>query len=101
MASLPDYIKYVATYNILVCTMDTCGIVILPPYIRRHLQGSHHKLLKDQINEVLEHIDTIPNLIQSQDDIKLPQYAIPAVPYLPLYIDGLRCDAQPNECQYI
>ncbi|KAK1809579.1 hypothetical protein LTR12_016055 [Friedmanniomyces endolithicus] len=59
-----------------------------------------HELLRDEVRAVAREVATW-RLFSSTDAFELTRQGQQALPYLPIHRDGLRCQLQPQQCQYI
>lgn len=78
-----------------------CACAVLPCQARTYLRGSHHKLTSREATAVVNDLKTWPKLCESPAELELPGNGCEAIPFLPVYCDGLRCMLDSNQCNYV
>ena len=81
-----------ARYRVLICSQ--CQYAVPPAHIQRHLKDRHKRLTVDQRRSILAGVRTHDQLAQSQHEVIYPKSHEPPVDGLPVYFDGLRCNAK-------
>lgn len=91
-----------ARYGILVC--NSCQYAVPPAHVQRHLKDHHKRLTLEQRRSILVEVRTHNELAQSRGDVVYPLPNEPPVDGLPVFFDGLRCNAiddNGQKCGYI
>ena len=91
-----------ARYNVLIC--NQCQYAVPPAHIQRYLKDRYKRLTVRQRQSILAEVRTDDQLAQSQHQVTYPESQEPPVDVLPVYFDGLRCNAkdlQSQDCRYI
>ena len=78
-----------------------CRHCVWPEQIVRHLQGRQHGLPPRDAQFVRDAVQQWPDMLHVGDPLPVMRDAIPYIPELELYRDGLLCTARPQECRYI
>ena len=89
-------------HRILVC--HRCQFAVVPSQIETHLRVGHKRLSLDQRRSIIARVAAITDLAQIEADVIYPTPSDPPVAGLPIYFDGLKCDARSadgTKCRYI
>jgi hypothetical protein len=94
-----DHFHHLMEYQLAVC--KECQYAIWPEQIGGHLHGKHHKLSQKKAQEIAEEVRGWPGLISFANELQIPVRVDQPIPQLPLYEDGLMCQLESQQCQYI
>ncbi|KAF1980670.1 hypothetical protein K402DRAFT_275703 [Aulographum hederae CBS 113979] len=92
-----DIIVHLPEHLVLICIACSSCSVILPRNIQSHLRKSHPQVTRTICNQIAAAIDAIPSteLAQVAADIRFPVRTSPAIPHLPIKVNGFRCTVCP------
>jgi hypothetical protein len=89
-------------HKILICM--PCQYAIVPSQLTTHLRTHHSRLTVDQRRDYVAKVEGCSTLANDYEAVVYPTLTDPPVPFLPVYFDGLRCNALNLEniaCSYI
>ena len=78
-----------------------CKYAVWPSQIQHHYQGSHHKWGRQAAAELETAVQSWPNVLQYPVELEVPSQVTAAIPALELHTDGLLCQLDPTQCQYV
>jgi hypothetical protein len=88
-------------HKLLVCTAKSCQHVVWPKEVRAHCTGKKHRMGSKDAQAMAGQFKHDGCLLQQPDELEIPRFVTSAIPQLPLYTDGLRCEVEPEKCYYI
>lgn len=95
-----ELITYLEEYHIIAC--QQCMHAIWPSQVKAHYQGPKHGWIIQRVRDLMAAIDEASlNLIQYLIEFEVPDYVDSAVSELEICTDGLICQLEPDNCQYI
>ena len=89
-------------HKILICM--PCQYAIVPSQLTTHLRSHHSRLTIEQRRDFITKVNGCFTLANVHESVVYPTPTDPPVPSLPVYFDGLRCDALNHEniaCAYV
>jgi hypothetical protein len=89
-------------YKILICM--PCQYAIVPLQLTTHLRSHHSRLTTEQRRNYITEVNSCSTLARVHEAVVYPISTDPPVPSLPVYFDGLRCDALDHQniaCGYV
>jgi hypothetical protein len=96
MSRAQEYFRYLPDFRLVIC--KTCRHAVWPKEATAHLKGSRHDLSPFEARVVLEELKNWPDLYYSSAELDLPRRLDVAIPCLPIYTDGLRCQLDDGKC---
>ena len=99
MCSADQWFYYRPRFRVPVCRH--CLYAVWPGEVTAHLKGQRHHLSTPEARAVTEDLKSLPGMCQFPADLELPKQLEEAVPYLPIYGDGLRCRLGDGKCCYV
>ena len=91
--------EHLAEYQLVVC--KSCQYAVWPSQVRQHYQGTNHKWTRQAAHDLETAILSWPNVLQYPIELTVPSQVDHALPGLKVHTDGLLCQFNPTECQYI
>jgi hypothetical protein len=89
---------HLAEHALAIC--KECRHGVLSSQIKSHLQRAHSMSSK-QAESAAEEVGSWAGLIQYASELEVPSQAVPPMPQLPVYPDGLECRLDPDQCRQI
>jgi len=95
-----ESITYLEKYRIVTCKQ--CMHAIWPSQVKAHFQGPNHRWIVQRVRDLITVIDEASlDLIQYPMEFEVPSYVGSAVSQLEICTDGLICQLELDDCQYI
>ncbi|KAH7000823.1 hypothetical protein B0J12DRAFT_692848 [Macrophomina phaseolina] len=93
------YFSHLVEHRLAVC--KECKYAVWPDQVEGHLRGKHHRMGQKQAECISDEIRGWHGLIVFPSELEVPDQVEQPITELPLFEDGLRCQKNPSNCQYI
>ncbi|KAL8991690.1 MAG: hypothetical protein Q9169_007742, partial [Polycauliona sp. 2 TL-2023] len=94
-----NHIEHLAEYQLIIC--KKCRYAVWPEQVQKHYQGPNHKWKKRAAIELATSVQSWPGVIQYPIELTVPNRVINVIPILPIYDDGVLCQINAIQCQYV
>ena len=94
-----QHFEHLPEYQLVVC--KTCKYAVWPSQIQQHYQGSHHKWGRQRARDLEAAVQSWPGVLQYPIELEVPTRVSAAIPALELHTDGLQCQLESTQCQYV
>ena len=85
--------------RVIICRQ--CKHAVWPGEVKRHLTGKKHRLRQAEARSIHEAIEHWDGLEHDHDQLTVPNIIDEPISGLEIYPDGLLCEREPLQCQYI
>src|ERR1700722_9428725 len=85
--------------RVIICRQ--CKHAVWPREVKKHLTGKKHRLRQAEARSIHEAIEHWDGLEHDPDQLTLPNIIDEPISGLDIYPDGLLCEREPLQCQYI
>lgn len=99
MSSAEDGFYYLARFRVVV--YKSCLYAVWPKEVAAHLRAPRHARIIPEIRTIAQQLSSWPNLCHTATELELPTRLDEAVPYIPIYTDGQRCQLVGGTCSYV
>ena len=99
MENFEDLFRHYPQHRVIIC--KRCRYAPIPNQLRTHLRVFHARIPSEQRDCIVQHVQSLSHLAQSESDVVYPLPNDAAIPDLPLCFDGLICPQENPPCQYI
>jgi hypothetical protein len=89
-----EYIKYLPEFKVVICLACKYSLHSREN-VTLHFRRCHRTIELNDRKAIADYIDNLA-LVEEATDIQLPVDPVEAIPELPIYTDGWKC----NECKY-
>lgn len=99
MSTPEDYFHHLPGFRLIVC--KSCLHAVWPKEVAAHLRAPRHALTVPDVRTIVQGLGSWPDLCHSAGELELPIRLDEAVPYIPTYTDGQRCQLDQGTCSYV
>ena len=93
------HIEHLAEHQLIVC--KSCRYAIWLEQVQQHYQESQHRWKKQAASGLAAAMQSWLGVIQYSIELKVPSRVDTAIVILSIYDDGLLCQVNPTQCQYV
>ncbi|KAM0714674.1 hypothetical protein Q7P37_003053 [Cladosporium fusiforme] len=86
----------------LICV--DCQYAVVPAQLNKHLKAHHKRLSLQQRRDIISQVEELSGIARVLSDVVYPSPSDPPITGLPVYFDGLKCEAPGPDgtpCSYI